>query len=66
MYIERGVETPLARQVAQQLMTRDALGAHARLDLWRRYLTIHIVTRASGLWHGRTSVLRPRWRPGTR
>jgi VIT1/CCC1 family predicted Fe2+/Mn2+ transporter len=32
-YMERGVEPNLARQVADQLMARDALGAHARDEL---------------------------------
>ncbi len=33
IYIKRGVEQALARQVAQQLMAKDALGAHARDEL---------------------------------
>lgn len=33
IYIERGVEAALARQVADQLMEKDALGAHARDEL---------------------------------
>jgi len=33
IYIGRGVDPLLARQVAQQLMARDALGAHARDEL---------------------------------
>ncbi len=33
IYVQRGVEAPLARQVAQQLMAKDALGAHAREEL---------------------------------
>lgn len=33
IYIGRGVEPALARQVAQQLMAKDALGAHARDEL---------------------------------
>jgi VIT1/CCC1 family predicted Fe2+/Mn2+ transporter len=33
LYEARGVEPKLARQVAQQLMARDALGAHARDEL---------------------------------
>ena len=33
IYVQRGVETKLARQVAQQLMAKDALGAHARDEL---------------------------------
>jgi vacuolar iron transporter family protein len=33
IYVSRGVERGLARQVAEQLMTKDALGAHARDEL---------------------------------
>jgi VIT1/CCC1 family predicted Fe2+/Mn2+ transporter len=33
IYVERGLEQALARQVADQLMARDALGAHARDEL---------------------------------
>src|SRR5689334_17558300 len=33
IYVARGVEAGLARQVARQLMTRDALSAHARDEL---------------------------------
>lgn len=33
IYAARGVEISLARQVAQQLMAKDALGAHARDEL---------------------------------
>jgi len=33
IYVKRGVEQPLARQVAQQLMAKDALTAHARDEL---------------------------------
>jgi vacuolar iron transporter family protein len=33
IYVERGLETALARTVAQQLMTHNALGAHARDEL---------------------------------
>ena len=33
IYVARGVELKLARQVAQQLMTKDALGSHARDEL---------------------------------
>jgi vacuolar iron transporter family protein len=33
IYVQRGVEPQLARQVALQLMTKDALGAHARDEL---------------------------------
>lgn len=33
LYVARGVELGLARQVADQLMARDALGAHARDEL---------------------------------
>ncbi len=33
IYVERGLDAPLAKQVARQLMERDALGAHARDEL---------------------------------
>lgn len=33
LYVARGVETGLAREVSRQLMARDALGAHARDEL---------------------------------
>ena len=33
IYVERGVDPELARQVADQLMAKDALGAHARDEL---------------------------------
>ena len=33
IYVQRGVERPLARQVAEQLMAKDALIAHARDEL---------------------------------
>ena len=33
VYVKRGVDQPLARQVAQQLMAKDALTAHARDEL---------------------------------
>ena len=33
IYVARGLEPELARQVAQQLMVHDALGAHARDEL---------------------------------
>jgi vacuolar iron transporter family protein len=33
IYVERGLDVRLAREVAEQLMTRDALAAHARDEL---------------------------------
>ena len=33
IYVQRGLERPLARTVARQLMAHDALGAHARDEL---------------------------------
>ena len=39
IYVERGVEVELARQVAQQLMAKDALGAHARDELGMSEIT---------------------------
>lgn len=33
IYVSRGLDEPLARQVAEKLMSSDALGAHARDEL---------------------------------
>ncbi|XUW92774.1 VIT family protein [Burkholderia sp. M6-3] len=33
IYVKRGLDLPLARQVAEKLMAHDALGAHARDEL---------------------------------
>jgi VIT1/CCC1 family predicted Fe2+/Mn2+ transporter len=33
IYVKRGVDVELARKVSQQLMAKDALGAHARDEL---------------------------------
>jgi len=33
IYVQRGLDPPLANQVAEQLMAKDALGAHARDEL---------------------------------
>jgi VIT1/CCC1 family predicted Fe2+/Mn2+ transporter len=33
IYVKRGLDPALAKQVAEQLMARDALGAHARDEL---------------------------------
>lgn len=33
IYVRRGLKLPLAREVARQLMAKDALGAHARDEL---------------------------------
>jgi VIT1/CCC1 family predicted Fe2+/Mn2+ transporter len=33
IYVSRGIEPGIARQVAEQLMAKDALGAHAREEL---------------------------------
>jgi vacuolar iron transporter family protein len=33
IYVRRGLKPPLAREVARQLMAKDALGAHARDEL---------------------------------
>jgi VIT1/CCC1 family predicted Fe2+/Mn2+ transporter len=33
IYVDRGLEPPLAKQVADQLMAHDAIGAHARDEL---------------------------------
>lgn len=39
IYSRRGVSAPLARQVARELMEKDALGAHARDELGISHLT---------------------------
>ena len=39
IYAKRGVDPPLARQVAQQLMAKDALAAHARDELGMSEIT---------------------------
>jgi VIT1/CCC1 family predicted Fe2+/Mn2+ transporter len=39
IYVARGVEVELARQVAQQLMAKDELGAHARDELGMSVIT---------------------------
>ncbi len=39
IYVKRGVDQPLARQVARQLMAKDALTAHARDELGISQLT---------------------------
>jgi VIT1/CCC1 family predicted Fe2+/Mn2+ transporter len=39
IYVARGLEVELARQVAQQLMAKDALGAHARDELGMSEIT---------------------------
>lgn len=42
IYVDRGVEPTLARQVAQQMMAQDAFAAHARDELG---LSEHVVAR---------------------
>jgi len=52
IYVRRGLTLQLARQVAEQLMTRDALGAHARDELG-----ISEITTARPLQAALTSAL---------
>jgi VIT1/CCC1 family predicted Fe2+/Mn2+ transporter len=40
IYVSRGVERGLAREVAEQLMAKDALGAHARDELGISAITV--------------------------
>ena len=42
IYVQRGVEPMLARQVAEQMMAKDAFAAHARDELG---LSAHVVAR---------------------
>jgi len=51
IYISRGVKRELAIQVAEQLMTHDALGAHARDELG-----LHDLTRARPIQAAVTSA----------
>lgn len=52
IYVKRGVEPALARQVAQQMTAKDALGAHARDELG-----ISDMTRARPIQAAFTSAL---------
>ena len=52
IYIQRGLDQDLARQVAKQLMEHDALGAHARDELG-----IHEATQARQLQAALASAL---------
>ncbi len=52
IYVSRGVDAPLARQVACQLMAKDALGTHAREELG-----INEVTSAQPLIAALTSAV---------
>ena len=52
IYVTRGLQPELARQVAEQLMTHDALGAHARDELG-----ISEITTARPLQAALTSAL---------
>jgi hypothetical protein len=54
IYVQRGVETNLARQVAQQLMAKDALGACPRRT---RYFGYHHGATYSGCLHLRCHFL---------
>jgi len=47
LYVARGVEPELARQVANQLMAKDALGAHARDELGISEITTARPTQAA-------------------
>ncbi|WP_341318502.1 VIT family protein [Paraburkholderia sp. IMGN_8] len=53
IYVRRGLDFPLARQVAEKLMAHDALGAHARDELG-----ISKVTRARPLQAALASACR--------
>jgi VIT1/CCC1 family predicted Fe2+/Mn2+ transporter len=47
IYVRRGLEYPLAKQVAERLMAHDALGAHARDELGISEVTIARPLQAS-------------------
>lgn len=48
IYVRRGLDLPLARQVAAQLMKHDALGAHARDELGISETTVARPLQAAG------------------
>ena len=48
MYVRRGLQLPLARQVAAELMQHDALGAHARDELGISEITTARPLQAAG------------------
>lgn len=59
IYVARGLEPALAKQVADQLMAHDALGAHARDELGNPTLSVR--DRFRRQWHRRAaSLLEPR------
>ena len=60
IYVKRGVEPALAQQIAQRLMAKDALGAHARDELGYRKLP-QSASRASGTYIGRDVCGRGRY-----
>jgi VIT1/CCC1 family predicted Fe2+/Mn2+ transporter len=49
IYVARGLEPALAKQVAQQLMAHDAIGAHARDELASPRLFVRVRLRLR--WH---------------
>ena len=51
IYVARGLEPSLAKQVAEQLMGHDALGAHARDELGISRLSVR--ARFRRRWHRR-------------
>ncbi len=48
MFVRRGLRLPLARQVAEELMQHDALGAHAREELGISEITTARPLQAAG------------------
>jgi VIT1/CCC1 family predicted Fe2+/Mn2+ transporter len=48
IYVKRGLDLPLARQVAERLMQHDALGAHARDELGISEITTARPLQAAG------------------
>lgn len=52
IYVKRGLTSPLAKQVAEQLMAHDALGAHAKDELG-----INAITKANPIQAALTSAL---------
>jgi VIT1/CCC1 family predicted Fe2+/Mn2+ transporter len=49
IYVARGLDPALAKQVAEQLMAHDAIGAHARDELGISRLSVRVRFRLH--WH---------------
>ena len=60
LYVARGVEVGLAREVAKQLMAKDALAAHARDELGISSISTARPVQAALAWAATFSIWRRR------